>query len=207
MHVRTTVYQKASSTEFLTNQKVSHHSKFQSCLWSLIGRKFHRTGFLAYWRTKVRKLELLTCARAYNSLPESQCNGIFNRSKSISPFKISELLVIIDRLKIPSHWLSGRLTYKSTQVRSSLLYSAHMRYTHLVFVCTAASYQATPSGHSSLVDKLSLSDKWKKLSHPILLHFPFGLGTCVQHAKYQGGFTWLQESHFVKALDEKIISI
>ena len=51
-----------------------------------------------------------------------------------------------------------------------------MRYTHLVFVCTAASYQATPSGHSSLVDKLSLSDKWKKLSHPILLHFPFGSG-------------------------------
>ena len=84
-----TVCRKTSATEFLTNQKVCHHSKFQSCLWLLIVGKFHRT---------------------------------------------------------------VRLAYKSTQVRSSLLYSAHMRYTHLVFVCTAASYQATPSGHRSLVD-------------------------------------------------------
>ena len=55
-----TVCRKTSATEFLTNQKVSHHSKFQSCLWLLIGRKFHRTGFLAYWRTKVRKLKVLS---------------------------------------------------------------------------------------------------------------------------------------------------
>ena len=88
-----TVCRKTSATEFLTSQKISYHSKFQSYLW-----------------------------------------------------------LLIDRPKIPSHWLSGILTYESTQVRSSLLYSAHMRYTHLVFVCTAASYQATPSGHRSLVD-------------------------------------------------------
>ena len=95
---------------------------------------------------KPRTSNLCTCVLSYDSLPESQCNGIFNQSKSILPFKISELFVIIDRSKNKSHCLSGILTYKSTQVRSSLLYSAHMRYTHLVSVCTAASYQTTPSG-------------------------------------------------------------
>ena len=36
------VYQKASATEFLTNQKVSHQSKFQRCLWLLIGPKIRQ---------------------------------------------------------------------------------------------------------------------------------------------------------------------
>ena len=101
---------------------------------------------------KPRTPNLCTCVLSYNSLPESQCNRIFNQSKSISPAEISELFVIIDRSKIPSQWLSGRLPYERTQIRISLLYSAHMRYTHLVSVCSAASYQTTPSGHSSLVD-------------------------------------------------------
>ena len=30
----------------------------------------------------------------------------------------------------------------------------------------------------------SPSDIWKKLSQPLLLHFPFGMGTYVHHTKY-----------------------
>ena len=34
----------------------------------------------------------------------------------------------------------------------------------------------------------SPSDKCKKLSHHILLHFPIGMGSYDHHAKYQGVF-------------------
>ena len=42
----------------------------------------------------------------------------------------------------------------------------------------------------------SPSDIWKKLSHPLLLHFPFGMSTYVHHKKYQGMFMNLPENMF-----------
>ena len=51
---------------------------------------------------KPRTSNLFTCVLLYYSQLESQCNGIFNQSKSISPIKISELFVIIDRSKNPT---------------------------------------------------------------------------------------------------------
>ena len=55
--------------------------------------------------------------------------------------------------------------------------------------------------HSSLVECLATLIFGKKLSQPLLLHFPFGMGTYVHHTKYYGLFMNLPVNEFFIRLD------